>query len=287
MLSVRDYTGIKEASISIKELISKAPLKKTSKYSLRHLIASFAINNEYIKCSEVMGPLGYYRSNVIDKSPLYTRQYSGGEIKFLSADESTETFVRYTSRVSYKGFYCKEKQTDSVFYPANEPYFIISVFPKFIPQKATTYMSREYKDVDDNESTNDIIGIWEGPPEDIVILVVGMEHDTGDREKFKQKVHDLIQEVGSALSEDMLGDDFFRMPKWLDLASGFLAEGVHRIFGMGDDLLGIDALALRWNELQAIADPFRPQNATLSLTGHGAHYEVYFEYETDQITRNI
>jgi hypothetical protein len=38
--------------------------------------------------------------------------------------------------------------------------------------------------------------------------------------------------------------------------SRLTSEGVFRVFGMGDDLLGINALTLTNNHLVAIADPY-------------------------------
>lgn len=288
MISLRSCLGIPTASISIRQLAHEIGQEEPP-ISLRRVMALYAITRTYQNIGGLVeGPLGYKRSGLIGDENHLKVQYSGGDIGWSSADGSTTATIRYQTMISYEGFFCHEKQSDSLLYPANEPYFMISIFPKYIPSWATTYMTRTYEGVDSGEGTQDSIGIWRQViPEDLVVLVVGMEHDEGNEEEFKAKVNAAVQQVGSALSEDALGQDFFQTPKWLDLTTGLLSEGVFRVFGMGDDLLGINALTLTYDHLVAIADPYTPQNATLSLTGHGANYDVYIKYSTEIIEHRV
>lgn len=286
MLSFRHSTGGASTSISARQLAEQQALP--SAFSIKELMASCSIQQKYDQLGGLLSPLGYKRSGLISETDLYLRRYSAGDIGWQARSGATIATVRYRTMVSYEGFDCIEKQRDSALYPANEPYFIISVFPKYIPAWTITHMTQEYEDVDDGESRVDTMGLWRQEiPEDLAILVVGMEHDSGNRDEFKAKVQEAVREVGSALSQDLLGDDFFRTPKWLALATAGLAEGVHRIFGMGDDLIGLQAATLEYGHLVAIADPYQPQTLTLSLTGHGADYHVYVKYATELIERRI
>lgn len=283
MASFRETIGDMWSSLSASHLAQQIGMQQP--VSLRSLMASYAIERKYqeIRGFDV-GPLGHKRSGVFQQGNFYLQNYSAGVIQHALTTGSTEAIVRYQTNVSYLGFHCYQRQSDSVLYPANEPYFIVSVYPRSKPTGATTYLTRTYKDIDSGEGETDVIGFYQGGlTEDMVISVVGMEHDEGNSEEFKTKVCEVIQIVGSALS----GEDFSRVPVWLDRSIGLLSEGIHRIFGMGDDSIGMNALSLTYEHLQQIADPYTPKQVALALTGHGAHYDVYFEYSTEIIERRI
>ena len=125
------------------------------------------------------------------------REHAGSMLVALEPAEALETAAPVTSRVSIKGasFKCIDRQTDSIFDPSNEPYWI---FASLGNNTALTTRSRVFEDVDNGESRtfSSTDGcIWgqncaaQALPEgEVGSLVSLFEHDEGNTEKIRAGV---------------------------------------------------------------------------------------------------
>ncbi|WP_206313335.1 hypothetical protein [Streptomyces coryli] len=124
------------------------------------------------------------------------REHAAAMLVALESDEPTAAAAaagRYTIKAS--SFHCTDRQTDSVFGPANEPYFIFGSLGGGI---AVTTQSRVFDDVDNGEtrtfsSTDGCI--WGQncaaqalPTGEIGSLVSLFEHDSGDPSEIRAGV---------------------------------------------------------------------------------------------------
>ena len=169
----------------------------------------------------------------------------------------------------------------------DEPYVLMGVVSPF---SGAAFRSQTYSKVDSDTSRPDLIEIYRGKPNGLILEITLMENDHGDPEKFRKEIQaamtaahglgtaalGLIPVVGGAIAA-VVGP----------LIQKFIpevAKAVNNLFGFGDDKIGSERIVLTGKDLILLARRTNNSNyknvgykfSTNNLRGHNANYKVYF-----------
>lgn len=241
-----------------------------------------AIRNKWASLGWEQSFLGYPTSGEVDFPPDSGRisNFQNGSIYFwpdTGAIELNEIVVHYT------GFNCFGSTEQG----SDEPYVILSTIS---PTGTSTIRTQIFEGVDGGESVPGLIELYRGKPHGLVIVMVLMEHDVGDADKYKDVVKkavdggfdavkallNLIPVVGPILSA-------IASPA-LNAIEPDVTEALNDLLGTGDDLIGLTQINLSPKQLVLLAS--RTGNSveksiqyklpTPLISGDGGSYKVYF-----------
>ena len=170
---------------------------------------------------------------------------------------------------------------------ADEPYVLFGVISPF---SAAGFRSKTYSSVDSDTSRPDLMELFRGKPNGLIIDVTLMENDHGDPERFRRDIQaamtaahgagtaalGLIPVVGGAIAA-------FVGP----LIQKFIpdvAKALNSFLGLGDDKIGSERIVLTGKDLILLARRTNNSNyknvgfkfSTNNLRGHNANYKIYF-----------
>ena len=120
-----------------------------------------------------------------------------------------------------------------------------------------------------------VAACYQGPAQDVSIVVTVMEHDEGDPDKYRETV----ESVARAGSIALLGAGI-PVPDWAEKLAVDLVNG---LLDLGDDNLGVVSKSFRRSELLAEADKPRLEEQGVKYTwftmhnGEGSTYKAYFD----------
>ncbi|KQN33315.1 hypothetical protein ASE92_16070 [Pedobacter sp. Leaf41] len=185
----------------------------------------------------------------------------------------------------YTGLVCLRETGETS--GADEPYVLMGVVSPF---SSAAFRSQTYSSVDSDTSRPDLIEIYRGKPNGLILEITLMENDHGDPEKFRKEIQTamtaahglgtaalgLIPVVGGAIAA-VVGP----------LIQKFIpevAKAVNNLFGFGDDKIGSERIVLTGKDLILLARRTNNSNyknvgykfSTNNLRGHNANYKVYF-----------
>ncbi|RZK66002.1 MAG: hypothetical protein EOO95_06970, partial [Pedobacter sp.] len=185
----------------------------------------------------------------------------------------------------YTGLVCLRETGETS--GADEPYVLMGVVSPF---SSAAFRSQTYSSVDSDTSRPDLIEIYRGKPNGLILEITLMENDHGDPEKFRKEIQaamtaahglgtaalGLIPVVGGAIAA-VVGP----------LIQKFIpevAKAVNNLFGFGDDKIGSERIVLTGKDLILLARRTNNSNyknvgykfSTNNLRGHNANYKVYF-----------
>jgi hypothetical protein len=185
----------------------------------------------------------------------------------------------------YTGLVCLRETGETS--GADEPYVLMGVVSPF---SGAAFRSQTYSSVDSDTSRPDLIEIYRGKPNGLILEITLMENDHGDPEKFRKEIQTamtaahglgtaalgLIPVVGGAIAA-VVGP----------LIQKFIpevAKAVNNLFGFGDDKIGSERIVLTGKDLILLARRTNNSNyknvgykfSTNNLRGHNANYKVYF-----------
>ena len=186
----------------------------------------------------------------------------------------------------YTGLVCLRETGETS--GADEPYVLMGVVSPF---SGAAFRSQTYSSVDSDTSRPDLIEIYRGKPNGLILEITLMENDHGDPEKFRKEIQTamtaahglgtaalgLIPVVGGAIAA-VVGP----------LIQKFIpevAKAVNNLFGFGDDKIGSARIVLTGKDLILLARRTNNSNyknvgykfSTNNLRGHNANYKVYFD----------
>lgn len=170
---------------------------------------------------------------------------------------------------------------------ADEPYVLFGVVSPF---SGAGFKSQTYSGVDSDTSRPDLLELYRGKPNGLIIEVTLMENDHGDPEKFRKEIQTamtaahtvgtaalgLIPVVGGAIAA-VVGP----------LIQKFIpdvAKALNSFLGLGDDKIGSERIVLTGKDLILLARRTNNSNyknvgykfSTNNLRGHNANYKIYF-----------
>ena len=170
---------------------------------------------------------------------------------------------------------------------ADEPYVLFGVVSPF---SGAGFKSQTYSSVDSDTSRPDLMELYRGKPNGLIIEVTLMENDHGDPEKFRKEIQTamtaahsvgtaalgLIPVVGGAIAA-VVGP----------LIQKFIpdvAKALNSFLGLGDDKIGSERIVLTGKDLILLARRTNNSNyknvgykfSTNNLRGHNANYKIYF-----------
>jgi hypothetical protein len=218
-------------------------------------------------------------------------RFENGSIYFwpdTGAIDMNQVVVQYTGLYAFA-----ETDSDGLGTTSDEPYVILGVItpslsPPAVPPPAIR--SQIYEGVDAHEARPDLIELYRGMPEGIVISVLLMEHDEGDPDKYKDAVTAGVVAASSAVTAGIAAFPvvgLFLAP----VAAVVLKEigpdvvsAVNNLLGTGDDVLGNTVLHLTAKQMVVLATRTVNQDIagigwkveTEQLTGQGSDYKAYF-----------
>lgn len=191
--------------------------------------------------------------------------------------------------VHYTGLYAfAETDSDRVGTYADEPYVAIGVLTPSVTVPAVR--TKVYDEVDAGDARPDVIELYRGLPEGIVISVLLMESDEGDPDKYRSAVTEGVAQGSKALIElikSWKGYGQFLAPvaeELLKVIGPDIVEAVNAVIGSGDDVLGNTVVTLSAKQMVVLAARTPNQDhwgigwkaETTQMTGQGSAYKVYF-----------
>lgn len=187
--------------------------------------------------------------------------------------------------VHYTGLVCIRETGESS--GADEPYALMGIATPF---NAYGLRSRTYSSVDSNTSRPDLLELYKGKPNGLIITVKLMENDEGDPEKYKKQITDAIQKahaIGTTalLAIPIVGAGIAAVLG--PLIQNFvpaIGKAINDLFGFGDDEIGRQDIVLTGKDMILLATRVGNSNyknvgfkfSTNNMRGENANYKVYF-----------
>jgi hypothetical protein len=228
--------------------------------------------------------LGYPKSGEMDFDGGRVSVFQNGNIYWwpdTGAIELKGVIVHYT------GLVCFGETNWDGGSDADEPYVVMGVNAA---GNIKSFLSRTYDDVDGGESRPDLLEIYRGHPSGVILSIALMEHDWGDRNKFRGLVEDGVKEGSKGIVALIK-----MIPKVgpilatitgaaLTQYSGEITEFLNNALGTGDDNLGEDSIVITPKQMVLLSA--RTANriergvgykvSSKLLSRFGASYKVYF-----------
>lgn len=197
----------------------------------------------------------------------------------VGAIELDDVVVHYTGIVCFG-------ETDELS-AADEPYVVLGV----LAPAATQTRTQIYEDVDAGDSRPDLVELYRGKPNGIVMNALLMEHDQGDPDKYKGVMVGAVAAAAAAASTaagvsfPVLAPIFVLAAPVIKDAAEALGEALSGALGTGDDKLGSETIQLSAKQMVVLAG--RTPNwiergvgfkisTPLMGADEGASYKAYF-----------
>lgn len=188
--------------------------------------------------------------------------------------------------VNYTGLVCIKETGESS--GADEPYALMGVITPF---HAYGLRSKTYSSVDSNTSRPDLLEVYRGKPNGLVIHVTLMENDEGNPEKYKKEITEAVQKahaVGTAALTliPIVGVGIAAvLGPLIQKFVPAIGKAINDLFGFGDDTIGKQQIVLTGKDLIILARRVGSSNyknvvhkfSTNNLRGENANYKVYFD----------
>lgn len=208
-----------------------------------------SIHSFYTQTGGAKGPLGVPLSNIEFVGLTAMRRYAGGQVAFQDGEAQGQR--RAAVRVLYVGMKCLEESAHDQGTGSDEPYFLIGVVAtngsrvrRFAYDKVNT------KSVRHETALVAAAGIQGGednltPP--IVLGVVAIEHDQGNKDEAEARVRKALVEVEKKVDQAaQVAGAFLGLPVgnhvmsegMRDIVIGWVPEGAAAVLGLGDDKIG-------------------------------------------------
>jgi hypothetical protein len=295
MISLRSVAQEMGLGLSVSARTIAQKTNTASPISLNKVAASHYIDRKYSQVGGQYSALGTVRTEVTGQVTNYLRSYRGGNIKF-SAEQGAVGVVLNETTIRYIGFQCIKRASDQVGAPSNEPYIIVGIYPPSFREQATTKRvpadGNSYENIDGGDSRTEPFDIWtKRAPEDMVISCIVMEQDHGDPEKIEEKIQEALKKAADAAA----AAEGVSVPEdWMNYVTGFLAEGISKVLGLGDDVIGQKSFVLKYEDMinhpkmqKFPGDDNNEYNLEVKIQDNGAEYRLYFQYFNSQVTRQI
>jgi hypothetical protein len=241
-LNLKSLLPIGTSSLRSLEVITKIPDTSTRRQASRILI-----NRHHERLGGLKGRIGLPMSDVLPRAGGgFVKSYSGGTIELMDFTTGPQGFQKFRAEVTFVGFRVVDTNDAS----ADEPYFIIGITGQYIDGN-TTFRTN----IDSNQSvksnnnvvlqqkiTNEAV-----PP--FVLSVTGMDHDSGDPDEAAAKVTKSLNDFSAklTLALPLLGVNptiGAYIQSFLNIFGGTAGDVISALLGMGDDLVGQNALQL-------------------------------------------
>ncbi|RZL60428.1 MAG: hypothetical protein EOO93_13930 [Pedobacter sp.] len=170
---------------------------------------------------------------------------------------------------------------------ADEPYVVMGVVSPF---STGSFRSRTYSSVDSDTSRPDLVEIYRGKPNGLILEITLMENDHGDPEKIRKDLQAALTAAHSAGTAALgfipvVGGAIAAVVG--PLIQKFIpnvASAVNNLLGLGDDKIGSERIVLTGKDLILLARRANNANyknvvykfSTNNLRGHNANYKIYF-----------
>ena len=189
--------------------------------------------------------------------------------------------------VHYTGLVCFGETDWDQGTSADEPY---ALFGLVSGSGGMTASTKIYKGVNGGESHPDLVELYRGKPNGLVIQTTMMEHDEGDPNKYLEQVKSGVKYASDGLSTavtyiPVVGPILGKvLGKGLEWAAPAIAEALNDAFDFGDDTLAHSTVTL--SAKQEVVLAARTGNSDFKgigykaesplMSGEGASYKVYF-----------
>lgn len=187
--------------------------------------------------------------------------------------------------IHYTGLVCIKETGESS--GADEPYVLMAVASPFA---AYGLRSQTYSGVDSNTSRPDLLEVYKGKPNGLIINVTLMENDEGDPEKYRKQITAAVQkahEIGTAalVFIPIVGAGIAAvLGPLIQKFVPAIGKAINDLFGFGDDEIGRQSIVLTGKDLIILATRVANSNyknvgfkfSTNNLRGQNANYKVYF-----------
>jgi len=254
--------------------------------------------SKYLELGGRMSILGLPTGPATQTGDMHSKSFQGGTMR-LQSGGSVEVFEEYHTKVFFQGIHAFGTQRGP---GADEPYAIVTVFPKDKAETAVTKKFGPFDDVDDGENAGMPTLVLDNvTPSQLVIHTILMENDEGDPEEVRKAVEKAMREAADQVLTAVGAVAGSPIPinipdTWKNFLFGKLAGAITDLLGLGDDKIGdpdvieLDGLTLR--HAHAGDRPFPPLNengirhthASHLLTDGDAAYKVYFQVTTQRVT---
>lgn len=238
---------------------------------------------------EALGGPGSFLGNPITDETEFSEGgrvsvFERGQIYFwhdVGAIEIGEVIVHYT------GLNCFG-ETDEPTSSSDEPYVVLGVSVPDLPPRSV--ITQVHGDVDAGDTRPEVIELYRGKPRGITIIAQMMEHDEGKPEDYRAPMEGVAAGASAAVTAAVKF-----VPKIgpvLSLAAGpilallnpVIGEGLGKLFGLGDDMIGHTTIYVSPRDMVLLAarpDLSVERNVgfkiqSVPLHGDGATYKVYF-----------
>ncbi len=191
--------------------------------------------------------------------------------------------------VHYTGLYAfAETDYDRVGTSADEPYLTLGVVTPSVTAPAVR--TKVYDDVDAGDSRPDLVELYRGLPEGMVVSVLLLESDEGDADKYRAAVTEGVAQASKALVDVIKGWEVygrFVAPVAEELLKAIgpdIVDAINALIGSSDDVLGNTAVTLSAKQMVVLAARTPQQDhwgigwkaETRGMTGQGGEYKAYF-----------
>jgi hypothetical protein len=213
----------------------------------------------------------------------FFRDFRGGQIK-VTSDGTASAFVTHRTVVRFRGIHAF-----GVSEVTDEPYAIVGVYAsdardkivvKKFPVGRDSYT--DFKPGTDASESEEIF--LDVAPQTLVIVSTVMEHDSGDPDRVAAQVEDSLKKAAIDAGAD---------PAEVSVFTGILDDLgipglIADVLGVGDDLIGIQALQLDINEII----PKRPMNQFGNISSNfespllsdgDASYKLFYEVFVEEV----
>lgn len=191
--------------------------------------------------------------------------------------------------VHYTGLYAfAETDSDRFGTTADEPYVALGVVTPSVTIPAVR--TKIYEDVDAGDSRPDLVELYRGLPEGMVVSVLLMESDEGDPDKYRAAVTEGVTQGSKALVDLIKGWEVYGRfvapvaEEVLKVIGPEIVEALNALVGSGDDVLGNTVVTLSAKQMVVLAARTPQQDhwgigwkaETEGMTGQGGEYKAYF-----------
>ncbi|HYV95284.1 MAG TPA: hypothetical protein VE978_26145 [Chitinophagales bacterium] len=196
-------------------------------------------------------------------------------------------------RIDYTGLICFGETDEDQLSSADEPYVIMSIVSA--ENITSSFSSKIYENVNGGDAVPDLIEIYRGKPNGVLLNITLMEHDLGDPNKYKDAITDTVR-AAAGVAATTIGFLPVIGPVLAILAAPFLqaivpeiANDINNWLDLGDDNLGNCTLNI--TPKQMIHSAARMDNLigkgvigykleTPIFSAQGASYKAYFGFVT-------
>jgi len=288
MISLRSVlTPLNLTSVRALEAFTQVPDSNVRRQAARALLMF-----HHQRLGGLGGHVGIPIGDVRPVGNTWIRPYTGGLIELMDFTDGPQGFRRHRAEVRFVGFRCGAQSESS---PDN-PYFIVTVQGSNGEENVIkTYgpADEETIEVGDNVFLEALVSSTAQPP--VTISITAMEHDDGSPAEASAKIEKQLNAAAAKITLllPILGANPVigaTIQSVLNITGGAIGDAAAALFGMGDDLIGTNAIHAfgydqhidKWQtpEPKTHADFPRPFNFRVVLdNGESGAYDAFFQVD--------